>query len=645
MKRFKKLLAIILAVCVLVSVVSCIGEKKSVFRQTEPIRELTCIELSDSPSLYRLADGNILASVYMFEEGTPSLYVSVIDPIADKLIAEKKLDGNKTEISPIVLENGGVAIYNHNTNEYTVFDGKLEPLKEFTAPEQGCLSPDGEKFYYCDNTVLYEMDVDSGESVIAELDRDMRFYSIDAYENSDEYAFGNVYLSDDGDLCSCTVDLKNKKFVTLSEDYYGLYYSKHYYYYGLVSKGDYGNSDMVLVRNGDALGKKFDLSRLDDDQIYNYITDSPYLTAVCYDYDTAQTGEQEYDPGLLVSYSGLVRIGDDIEAADFKGYGITETLGGTVYLDEYDLLISSVREGNEIKFISIAPYLLEYETVGKTEPIEPMNFIDDQIVFDWAGRNDPEYLSERYNGVREFADSLEKKYGVEISISDECKGKLDGTDYTATLTSEMKWSSECAKIERALEVIDETFALFPDGFFDQFKNAKGEGGLQLYLVGRLVGEINAAGLQWSNDFWHFIAFTTDDISKNTISHELWHAIENEIGRHVINPFYNEDWDALNPDGFNYLYQREDYGNYDNEWIYRGVPSDDAYFIDSYSCTDPREDRARIMEYMTIFDFQAEDLVKCPKIQKKYEFMLDILFDTFDTVGWQDDIWHKNLPKE
>ena len=102
------------------------------------------------------------------------------------------------------------------------------------------------------------------------------------------------------------------------------------------------------------------------------------------------------------------------------------------------------------------------------------------------------------------------------------------------------------------------------------------------------------------------------------------------------------WSACNPRGFDYYYDYDDAMNEaDGSWLYFGM-AEDVYFVDAYSTMNPREDRARIMEYIMGAEDEADALAQCPVIQRKLEIMAAAVRAGFDTAGWGVTRWEQPL---
>ena len=62
-------------------------------------------------------------------------------------------------------------------------------------------------------------------------------------------------------------------------------------------------------------------------------------------------------------------------------------------------------------------------------------------------------------------------------------GRLALCDRAITLTDTMSADEELYGISAALDALSRTLSLYPDGFFAQFKNGMGEGGIRFLLIG------------------------------------------------------------------------------------------------------------------------------------------------------------------
>ena len=134
----------------------------------------------------------------------------------------------------------------------------------------------------------------------------------------------------------------------------------------------------------------------------------------------------------------------------------------------------------------------------------------------------------------------------------------------------------------------------------------------------------------------------DSISslKSVIYHETGHLIDFKMEFHAdivgdASVYSLEKWDALNPESFEYT---ESYDTTSSQyWDYT------SYFIDEYSTTYAKEDRARVFEYAasqkSIY-FNTTGFLGC---NEKLSYFCKCIRDTFDTTDWPDEtLWEWSL---
>ncbi len=256
----------------------------------------------------------------------------------------------------------------------------------------------------------------------------------------------------------------------------------------------------------------------------------------------------------------------------------------------------------------------------------------------------PGELSADKKILREKADDMEKRYGVDIRIGEECKDYFGG--YAMQAVTDFNTVSE------ALEELEIQLKRYPDGFFEQFAD-DWYSGLLINLSGTIIGVSDggldkAGGFQYSIDDKRVIVIDSSYRSNvnETFNHELCHAIEGVIwDRHYFEEDYclsNDNWNKLNPktedDIYTFDYSKfgnEKYMDYATGW----EDYSDRYFVDDYSMTFPTEDRARIFEEVMTGDHYI-DMDSATHLQDKLNYYCKCIRDTFDTTGWKDVPWEK-----
>ena len=216
-----------------------------------------------------------------------------------------------------------------------------------------------------------------------------------------------------------------------------------------------------------------------------------------------------------------------------------------------------------------------------------------------------------YSFAQDRIREMEDKYGVQILIGPEATVLY--TDYEITVEEaafelpqlqkmlgyELNTEAETFKM---LDTLDEALGSYPAGFFDCF-----DPGLQICLVGDIAlknGEGSYAGFYdiYSNEPRLYINVQA---LPRTFHHELWHVIEDRADLSF------DDWNSLNPEGFQYTDNPDIRYNYDDDWFYW-----------YYGAMNPAEDWATVFEALFMED--ADWWEAHPHIRKKLDVMLDLI---------------------
>ena len=186
---------------------------------------------------------------------------------------------------------------------------------------------------------------------------------------------------------------------------------------------------------------------------------------------------------------------------------------------------------------------------------------------------------------REKAQELETRFGVQIAFAKE---PLESDDYS------LIYEHQPSVIMDALEQLEQAMSIFPEGFLvtagENSDSQKIHIGLVRGLKRKNTGvpdDIDALQYWVHGDAW--MALSVGDMVGELFIHELAHVLDNFV--YSKNVSYDE-WSKLNPKDFTYdlsyfLYNEREESKY--------LSGKDRAFIDSYSMTYPKEDRARIFD--------------------------------------------------
>lgn len=269
-----------------------------------------------------------------------------------------------------------------------------------------------------------------------------------------------------------------------------------------------------------------------------------------------------------------------------------------------------------------------------------------EILYRWdttaLASNDPDiYTGPRYtleapdteglSACRAYATELNQRYGVEIRLYTDATA-VQPWDYTMTA------EYQAPMIYRDLQLLDSVLAVYPADFLKQTVDSTASGVLRICLVRSLCGTPESgnlesvAGIQFWVDEEPYLALCVGQLTERLVHHQIFHAIETKV--FSDSQIYYE-WDDLNPKGFAYDYHYRDWRSRgENEYL----QDENRAFIDSYSMTFPKEDRARIMEYAITPGnenyFQSKTMQKklyqlCLGIRKAYK-----LTKSEETYPWE-----------
>lgn len=262
-------------------------------------------------------------------------------------------------------------------------------------------------------------------------------------------------------------------------------------------------------------------------------------------------------------------------------------------LDYYDL--STGKRTASLPLGDVQPDLL---TVGESGYLY---FLHDSTIYRWdmtaSGTGEETIYTgprhtmhepdhEGFERCRNYADELIRKFGLDIQlVPDAINPKPEGYDLIPEYQVPVIWD--------ALTKLEAVLSNYPAGIFAASVEGLENGKLTLLLV-RDIRESYGSGQLNGLHFWlddhSFVALSMGETLEQTVYHEMFHALETRLLSKSIACYR---WDELNPKGFDYDYdyiinQSRD----DSEYLEDTTRS----FIDTFSMSFPKEDRARIMEY-------------------------------------------------
>lgn len=228
------------------------------------------------------------------------------------------------------------------------------------------------------------------------------------------------------------------------------------------------------------------------------------------------------------------------------------------------------------------------------------------------------------------ANKLGQTYGLRILIGEEA---LDNQpeDHTAQMEYRI------AAYERDLAALEAALSNFPAGFFKE----AALGTRNRCLTVNLVRQIRSEGsneLLPGKQFWlnesAYITLAMGPELEQSFYHQLCHIIDNRV---MGTTSVYDNWAKLNPPGITYSGSLQRVPADANETWFTGEA---RAFIDPYSASFPREDRATILEYAMMPG--NSEMFASETMQRKLATLCDGIRQAFDLDDTTTYLWEQYL---
>ena len=481
----------------------------------------------------------------------------------------------------VQVSEAGVTYYDEGKNALIVLNAQLEAVETIPLPDSICgapaLSSDRKSLYYCTQDALRCIDLENG---LDRLVKELYFSSINL-----------TALHCDDTVISCATEDNDGNFSQL----------------------------YISTKNGELLWEIFDATAV-------WTHGATYLaTHADGVYTELLTGDSEQGPTLLSpsTYNSHVH-----PVLNWGGTVLTTDIesGNCITLDYYNL-----QRGTRTATLTLPGREMPYHFIANADAIWFVRYDASygcEILCRWdvaqsatgetISRFTPRYSADNpdekgLSACYQMARELSEKYGVEILLWTDAVA-FQPWDYTLVPEYQVR------VIQEELIELDSILALYPEGLLQKAAEGTTRGRIQVCLVRSILGNKGASGtlsevvgLQYWNDergvYDAYLALSVEQegLMRNTC-HEIFHILESRV---MTECKAYDDWDKLNPAGFEYDY---DYVANLNRTDFQWVQGEKKAFIDNYSMSYPKEDRARIMEYA--MEAGNESLFQTATMQQK-----------------------------
>ncbi|MBO4407221.1 MAG: hypothetical protein J5849_05920 [Clostridia bacterium] len=541
----------------------------------------------------------------------------IYDPVRGKTIRQIWIPYN-SYVCDHVYDDGTFAVVDTGEDgvRYVFYDitGEIRSSLKLDDGDFCYISSD-KRFAYYAARELYRKDLYSGEIETVPLPGGMEISYIQNMLPDSDRLYLQLLRSPTGhEQCTALFDPDQGDFLILTDEY-------------LFRDGPTERSVYALY---DGEAKKLFFER---DGVYREFTDLP----PSYEYSEASVDGGWY-LFRLMNEDLLVYSPEDNAYALFPEKDLVSNI---LYFPEVDSFFCVVKNGSG----NLIPMLVRRDCLDFAESQNPLReptvtFLDLSIVDAYARAAAEAKLSNSLDACRTRADRMEEAFGFEILLSDECSILAQNGGFLVHSSSEWDEDREIDAIRTALDEMENLFSVYPDDFFQHFKKGK-DNGLVFMLTGPIESTYNVIAYE-RYDYSYCRYEIVFDMTYNydlkcTLIHELWHAIEDST-----EDFPYEEWDAIAPEGFSYQ------GQYENAepiegWTLSNADPDDVYFVDEYSKTFAKEDRARIIEYFFGREYLRSDLLSSKHLVEKYQILIEHIRRTMATDSWPAKLPWEVLP--
>ena len=231
---------------------------------------------------------------------------------------------------------------------------------------------------------------------------------------------------------------------------------------------------------------------------------------------------------------------------------------------------------------------------------------------------------------RQQAEVLGQRYGIRILFG-------EGADVPSPGNCRLHPELLVPVLQRELTLLEQRLEAYPEVLLQE--TAARFSSLNLCLVRSLSGtceqQHSEAGLHFLEGRDAYVVIPTGRSAAQALYHQLFHLMEVHIFSES-NGF--DQWDALNPAGFQY-----DYDYAANALRDSGVYlfETNRVFVDTFSMSYPKEDRARIMEYAMLPE--NDWLFRPTAMQKKLKILCTTIRDAYGLEDSEETfLWEQYL---
>lgn len=466
------------------------------------------------------------------------------------------------------IHENGISFFDPIQRKTLLLDQHLQEMRSIAAPDglsgAPILSSDGKILYYCTGWSVVAWDLSSG------IRRTLKEFSCESQELTalhlndrilectvqDNGTASKVFLSSDQGLELGTLP-EDSKISTGTDRYFTQLTS--------------GYQKLLIFGSAETAPELLLPEQTGEQQFY--LPEDHAAITVC-------TGETEIQLNYYELSTGILRASLTLDALQTPK-SIVNSKGHAVYILTYD---------------PEADCDLLYRWDVLRQPPDPANAASCKAAYHTA--EDPD--TDALEACRAYAESIGGKYGITVRVWEDAV-TVQPWDY------QFQPETLAPILQKELKLLEQRLDQYPEGVLQQTKAHFT--GLNICLVRQITGAgdgrslKSATGIQFFHNKEAYVVITTGKYSEQALYHELYHVMETHI---LTESTALDPWETLNPAGFVYGTSQQ------NTDIY--LQGQTRAFVDRYSMSALKEDRARVLENAMLAGKQ--DLFRSEYLQRK-----------------------------
>lgn len=489
--------------------------------------------------------------------GTDSTVLTLLTGEDRYISADRELDCSLSPDSPgVSVTREGISYYDAAAGVLVILDKKLEETESIPIPNHPAAAAlDRNRVYYCTGDGLRVLEPESG------IDRLLKQMSFPHQDLTGIHRDGTVLE------CSIRYEDGTSRLLYLSAD----------------------NGSLLYETDGPLF------LHTENDFYFSIRSDGNYRELL--------SGSSHYGPSLLVTDHKNPLI-EPVSGSPSAIIAMPDADGQSTLLDYYDL------ESGHQPYQIIAPGSIQPRSILADPSEKALWFLyrdarQADILCRWnltrsETADSLSYLRPRSTSEAPDREGLQhcqteaaaigEKHGVRILFWQDAVCRPPGGH---TLIPEY----QVPLIESCLKQLDQLLSRYPAGFLKEAATNTGNGYLTICLVRAIEADPgsgvadHACSLQyWDDQANAYLAVAAADSMEQALHHGLFHFLESHL---LCNSKSCDDWQHLNPKGFDYAYDYTLNLSRDDPDLLSG---ENRAFTDCFAMSYPREDRARVMEY-------------------------------------------------